>query len=145
MLDCDLVQRKIKMILEDLDRLRQYKGYSFDEIAQDFAKTAVLERLLEKAITRAIDVNRHILTELGKGTEKIRGYEDTFHALAELGVYDPKFAAQIARSAGLRKRLVHEYNDTDPAIIFASVAEALKQYARYCESVFKFIENPPKP
>lgn len=141
MLDRDLLQRKIKLILEDLDRLRGYKDYSFDERARDFVKEAVIERLLEKVITRAIDVNQHILSELGKGTEKIRGYEDTFHALSEFGVYDKEFAARIARSAGLRNRLVHEYNDTDPAIIFASVGEALKQYTHYCEAILKFAEE----
>lgn len=141
MLDRDLIQRKVKLILEDLDRLREYKSYSFDEIASDFVKEAVIERLLEKVITRAIDINQHTLSELGKGEEKIRGYEDTFHALSELGVYDKEFAARIARSAGLRNRLVHEYNDTDPAIIFASLGDALKQYAHYCEAILKFVEE----
>jgi uncharacterized protein YutE (UPF0331/DUF86 family) len=141
MLNRDLLQRKIKLILEDLDRLREYKGLSFEEISNDFVKEAVIERLLEKIITRAIDVNRHMISELGKGTEKIRGYEDTFHALAELGIYDKEFAARIARSAGLRNRIVHEYNDTDPAIIFASVGEALKQYTHYCEVILKFEEK----
>lgn len=141
MLDRDLIQRKIKLILEDLDRLRGYKDYSFDEIARDFVKEAVIERLLEKVITRAIDVNQHIISELGKGTEKIRGYEDTFHALSEFEIYDKEFAARIARSAGLRNRLVHEYNDTDPTIIFASVGDALKQYAYYCEAILKFVEE----
>ena len=141
MLDRDLIQRKIKLILEDLDRLREYKRYSFEEIAGDFVKTAVVERLLEKVIMRALDVNRHILSELGKGPEKILGYEDTFHALSGLGVYDKEFAGRIARSAGLRNRLVHEYNDTDPAIIFASAGDAVKQYAVYCEAVLKFAEK----
>jgi uncharacterized protein YutE (UPF0331/DUF86 family) len=38
-------------------------------------------------------------------------------------------------------KLVHEYNDTDPAIIFASVGDALKQYTHYCEAVLKFAEG----
>ena len=141
MLDRDLIQRKLKMILEDLDRLREYSGYSFEEIAADFSKEAVIKRLLEKVITRAIDINKHMISELGEGTEKVRGYEDTFHTLAGFGVYDKDFGARIARSAGLRNRLVHEYNDTDPAIIFASVGDALKQYAYYCEVVLKFVEK----
>lgn len=141
MLDRDLIQRKVKLILEDLDRLRGYKDCSYGEIARDFVKEAVIERLLEKVITRAIDINQHILSVLGKGEEKIRGYEDTFHALSGLGVYDTEFAARIARSAGLRNRLVHEYNDTDPAIIFASVGDALKQYTHYCEAILKFAEE----
>ena len=58
----------IKLILEDLDRLRAYKDYSFEQIAGDFIKEAVIERLLEKMITRAIDVNRHIISELVEQT-----------------------------------------------------------------------------
>ena len=65
MLDLDLLQRKIKLILEDLDRLREYKNFSFKEISEDFVKEAVIERLLEKAITRAIDVNRHVISCFG--------------------------------------------------------------------------------
>jgi len=31
---------------------------------------------------RAIDLNQHIIAEIGHGDEKIRGYEDTFYALS---------------------------------------------------------------
>ena len=38
----------------------------------------------------------------------------SFTRLAELGVLDAEFARRIARAAGLRNRLVHEYEDIDP-------------------------------
>ncbi len=43
-----------------------------------------------------------------------------------------EFAREIAPSAGLRNRLVHEYNDSDQKIIYQSMGDALKQYTRYC-------------
>lgn len=141
MLDVDFVRRKIKLIQEDLRKLETLSKYSFEEISADFMKMAVVERLLEKIIMRAIDINQHLIVELGKGDEEIRGYEDTFYALVKLGIYSQVFAEKIAPSAGLRNRLVHEYNDTKPEIIYQSVAEAISQYAQYCDYILKFLSR----
>jgi len=59
MLDKDFVQRKIKLIQEDLSKLEDLGQYSFSEIATDFVKMGAVERLLEKVIMRAIDINQH--------------------------------------------------------------------------------------
>ena len=139
MLDRDFINRKIKLIHEDLAKLEALGKYTFDELMQDEMRWSAAERYLEKIITRAIDINQHLIAELGVGTEKIKGYEDTFYALAELQVYDKDFAARIAPSAGLRNRLVHEYNNTQEKIIYDSVSDALKQYAQYCDAILKFI------
>lgn len=141
MLNTKFIERKCRLIAEELEKIRPLGAERFDDVVRDFFKYSTIERVLEKVITRAIDVNRHLIAELGDGTEKIRNYEDTFHALAKLGVYDEEFAKKIAPSAGLRNRLVHEYNDTKPEIIHASVKEALSHYVRYCESVLNFVES----
>ena len=139
MLDVNFIQRKIKLIQEDLSKLEKLEKYSFDEIADDFVKFSAVERLLEKIIMRAIDINQHIIAERGKGNERIKGYEDTFYALSDLGVYPKEFAEEIAPSAGLRNRLVHEYNDTKQEIIYQSIKDAIKQYAEYCDYILKFL------
>lgn len=139
MLDINFVQRKTKLIQEELSRLEELGHYSFEEVAVDFIKMGAVERLLEKTIMRAIDINQHLIAELGRGDEKIRGYEDTFYVLADLGVYPQGFAKKIAPSAGLRNRLVHEYNDTQQEIIYKSVVEAISQYTKYCDYILKFL------
>jgi len=141
MLDLNFIQRKIKLIHEELSRLENLSHYTFTEISEDFTKMSAVERLLEKIIMRAIDINQHIIAELGHGDEKIRGYEDTFHALHGLNVYPVEFSKEIAPSAGLRNRLIHEYNDTNNEIIYKSVKDAISQYTRYCDYVLKFISG----
>jgi uncharacterized protein YutE (UPF0331/DUF86 family) len=139
MLDKNFIIRKVKLIHEELSHLEEFSNFSAEEIAADYKKTAIVERLLEKIITRAIDINQHIIAEMGKGTERIRGYEDTFLALSEMGVYPQKFAQQIAPSAGLRNRLVHEYNELEPGIIYRSINESLEQYTKYCQHILDYI------
>lgn len=141
MLDKDFILRKIKLIQEDLGRLERLSQFTFDEIASDQIKMDAVERMLEKIIMRAIDINQHLIAELGKGNEPIRGYEDTFYVLSQLGVYDNDFAKKIAPSAGLRNRLVHEYNDTKSEIIYSSVEEAIKQYTAYCDFILRFLKT----
>ena len=140
-IDTHFIRRKIKLIQEDLSELDDLAHYSFDEITKDHIKYLAVERLLEKIIMRAIDINQHMIAELGKGDEQVRGYEDTFYILSQLGIYSEEFARQIAPSAGLRNRLVHEYNDTRQEIIYKSIGEAIGQYVRYCDSILKFIEK----
>src|SRR3989338_2528559 len=141
MLNRDFVERKVNLILKDLERLQSLAEYSFEDISKDFLKYGAVERLLEKIITRAIGINRHIIGELGNGNEIVRGYEDMFHALATIGVYEESFGNTIAPSAGLRNRLVHEYDDTDPKIIYSSIKDAVHHYAQYCDAVLKFAEK----
>ncbi|OGP88383.1 MAG: hypothetical protein A2156_06435 [Deltaproteobacteria bacterium RBG_16_48_10] len=140
-IDIHFVRRKIKLIQEDLSELDRLAHYSFDEISRDHIKCLAVERLIEKIIMRAIDINQHMIAELGRGDERVRGYEDTFYVLSQLGVYGEEFAKQIAPSAGLRNRLVHEYNNTRQDIIYKSVSEAVGQYVKYCDSILKFIER----
>ena len=141
MLDKDFIKRKVKLIQEELAHIEEFADLSFDEVAKDYRKLAIIERLLEKIITRAIDVNQHILAEKGKGSEAVRRYEETFTELARLGIYSEDFGKAIAPSAGLRNRLVHEYDNLDQKIVYNSVGEALEQYATYCGFILRFIEK----
>lgn len=144
MLDTHFIKRKIKLIQEDISVLEKLSSVSFDELMKDSVTFSAVERFLEKIIMRAIDINQHIIAEVGKGDERIRGYEDTFYALTPLGVYDAEFAKRIAPSAGLRNRIIHEYNDTNREIIYQSVGEAIAQFTRYTDAVLRFLENNRK-
>lgn len=111
MLNKPLIRRKLHLIVEELGRLLHFRDVSLEALMQDFIRQAAVERILERIIHRAIDINTHLIVELTTGgEEKITRltYRDTFLQLAELGVYLRDFAESIARSVGLRNVLVHE-------------------------------------
>ena len=140
----EFVKRKLQLIAEDLGRLLQFKDASFEEITGDFVKLAAVERLLERVVMRAIDVNEHLVSERATGQEeKITRltYRGTFLKLAELGVYPADFAEKIARTAGLRNILVHDYNDADQHIVYGSIRSCLEAYQRYVDHVLAFLER----
>jgi uncharacterized protein YutE (UPF0331/DUF86 family) len=144
MLKKDFIEKKIDLIQEELVHLTDFSAFTLEQVSQDFYKYNTLERLLEKIIVRAIDINEHLLAELAGVENKIpETYRETFLQLATLGVYPEEFALQISRSVGTRNILVHDYDDdkTDYAKIYASVSSCLKDYHSYCQYILTFLKK----
>jgi len=140
----ELVRRKLHLISEDLAHLLPFRDASLTELQADELRMAAVERMLERIVMRAIDVNEHLVSELASGREdRITRltYRDTFLRLADLRVYPDTFGKQIARSAGLRNILVHDYNDADRRIVHASIGSCLEDYRRYVEYVERFLSE----
>lgn len=142
MLDSELIQRKVNLIREDLIKLEDFKKLSFDNLAKDWLKWNALEHIFMKIIGRGIDINEHLIAELGgPGTKAPRDYRETFLGLVELKVLPQEFAQEIAKSAGFRNAIVHEYNEIDKNIVYQTVGEAVKQYAEYCRYILNFFNS----
>jgi uncharacterized protein YutE (UPF0331/DUF86 family) len=90
-------------------------------------------------VGRMIDVNYHLLT--GAGQPPPADYFASFVRLGDIGVLDTVFARHIARSAGLRNRLVHEYEELDAAQVFAALGDAQKDLPRYLEQITRYLES----
>lgn len=144
MLRPEYVERKLHLIADELDRLGQFADIKYDELIADEIRLAAIERILERIVVRAIDVNEHLIASLSAAeTERTTRltYRDSFLRLAGLGVLDESSALQIASSAGLRNILVHEYNDLDHRILHAAIPTALQQYYAYVKSVRQFVDS----
>lgn len=137
--DRELVTRKLLLIVRDLDSLADIAGRGADAYTQDRIDQAVAERHLERMIGRMIDVNYHLITE--SGLPPPSDYYASFVRLAGLGVLDPAFAQRIAASAGLRNRIVHEYDELDHRRVFEALTAALSDIPRYVSSVEAYVHR----
>ena len=106
-IDRELVTRKLLLITQDLDAVAPFATKPLTAFLDNRFDQAVVERMLERMIGRMIDINYHLITEGGQPPPS--DYHASFLKLGELGIVDPEFARRIARCAGLRNRLVHEY------------------------------------
>jgi uncharacterized protein YutE (UPF0331/DUF86 family) len=137
--DRELVTRKLVLILRDLDMLATLSSRSLTDFLGSSFDQAVAERLLERIIGRMVDVNYHLLTQAGEPPPP--DYHASFERLAPLGVLDAVFAPRIARCAGLRNRLVHEYEEIDPRKVFEVLASATEDIGVYVRSVQAYLER----
>ncbi len=144
MLRPEFVQRKLHLIADDLGHLGEFRDVTHDELVDDPIRLAAAERIIERIILRAIDVNEHLIASHATGHEDRTTrltYRETFERLADYDILDREFADAIAPSAGLRNILVHEYNDVDHRILHGAITTALEQYHHYVETVREFIER----
>ena len=139
MLDHDFIKRKVSLIENELMVLTKYKDMTFEETAKDFETQAIVERLLERIITRAIDINNHIIAEAGTHLKSVAKYRETFLRLADLDIYPKEFAEKIAPSAGFRNSLVHDYNNLDKNILKKSLKEAIEEFNEYGKYILSYI------
>ena len=112
MIDRELITRKMSLILEDVAAMTRLSRLSRAQYLEDSINEALAERYLERAIGRMIDINFHLITESGHAPPK--DYHESFIRLGTLGVMTSDLAKETAMAAGLRNRIVHEYDDIDP-------------------------------
>jgi uncharacterized protein YutE (UPF0331/DUF86 family) len=139
MIDVDLVTRKLSLIVQDLPALSDLARKSLSEYVDNSIHEVLTERYLERVIGRMIDINYHLIIELGHAPP--RDYHDSFVTLGKLNILPTDFARDIAFAAGLRNRLVHEYDDIDPRKVHEALQIAVKQIPIYLQAVRKYVET----
>ena len=60
-----------------------------------------------------------------------------------MGVLDHPFARQIASCAGLRNRIVHAYDDLDPAKLHDALQAAVQDVPVYLTKVQAYLDELP--
>lgn len=139
MVDKTLVLRKINLISKDLKALKPISNLSEKEYLRNPIWEVQTERYLERIIGRMIDINYHFITETNNPPPP--NYFQSFIELGRLKVLPPEFARNIAGLAGLRNRIVHEYNTLDEAKVYKAIREATKDIPKYLSHIEKFIRN----
>ncbi|PYO29640.1 MAG: hypothetical protein DMD86_14710 [Candidatus Rokuibacteriota bacterium] len=129
MIDAALVGRKALLITRDLADLAPLARTPLADYLANARDELVAERLLERIIGRMIDINYHLLTETAHPPPA--DYYASFTQLAALGVYDIEFGRRIAACAGLRNRIVHEYDEVDPRKVHEALGTAIQDVSTY--------------
>ena len=140
MIDIRMVKNKIGAIQRDLNELKAFERYSFDQVAKDYRTHKIVERIIEVVVNEAIDINQHIIVKNGKG-ELPFDFKESFILLTKIDVYPLEFAQTIAKSVGLRNILVHQYSKLDEQLFYASIKDCLAQYTRYCAYIIRYLEG----
>src|SRR2546427_9232686 len=97
-IDAAIIRRKLQRIAASLDGLRHIARLSLEEYRARFYERKATERLLQEAIEAALDVNAHLIAELGG--EVPEEYYGGFLKVGQLGVLPVDLAGALAPSAG---------------------------------------------
>ncbi|OGK75859.1 MAG: hypothetical protein A2X51_11655 [Candidatus Rokubacteria bacterium GWC2_70_24] len=141
MIDRELVTRKMVLIAADLSTLEAVARKDRASYLASPTDELVAERLLERMIGRMIDINFHVITEAGQPPPA--DYYESFIRLSRLGALDHEFATRIAGCAGLRNRIVHEYDEIDPARVHEALQSAVEDIPAYLRRINEYLGQAP--
>ncbi|MGH7623285.1 MAG: type VII toxin-antitoxin system HepT family RNase toxin, partial [Gemmatimonadaceae bacterium] len=134
-----IVERKLARIVENISRLRSFETLTVDAYVADWTRQKAIERVLQETIESAIDINHHLLAGLSSERAPF-AHHDSFLALGRAGAIPPELATALAPAAGLRNRLVHEYDEIDDNLVLAGMRSAIDLVQRYVAAIEGFLD-----
>jgi uncharacterized protein YutE (UPF0331/DUF86 family) len=135
--EIEIVRRKLGVIVENLQALEPIRGMTQEEYTGDLYRRKAAERLLQELIEAAIDINTYVIVQTGHPAPE--DYYDSFLKMGELKIISLDLANKLAPSAGLRNRLVHEYNHLEHSMVLDAVRIAQELYSTYVKEINDYV------
>lgn len=139
MLNKLLIKKKIIQIDQYLKELQPLTKLSLRQFLGDYKIYRTVERNLQLIVDTAVDINNHLIIE--SQSPPSDDYYQSFTKLAELKILPLLFASRIAKSTGLRNRLVHGYENIDLTRICKDLKSDLADYRKYNRYILKYLEK----
>jgi len=138
-LDRALVRRKLAAISRNLVDLQPMADLSLSQYMSDRLRRKAVERLLQEVVEAAVDVNLHVLRTLE--VELPGDYYTSFIELGRRRVIAQELAQRLAPAAGLRNRLVHEYDAIDDSIVLDAVRLVNHDFGSFVTAIEEYLQR----
>jgi uncharacterized protein YutE (UPF0331/DUF86 family) len=126
----EVVRRKLALLSRYLDDLSAYRDVDF---AGFMSRHYEIERLLDLLVAVSSDIVLHLLAN--RGEDPPGSYRAAFLRPGEVSILPAPLAERLARGAGLRNILAHEYEKIDYALIHKSIPVALNDFREFVGAV----------
>ncbi|MBA3622296.1 MAG: DUF86 domain-containing protein [Euzebyales bacterium] len=137
--DGEVVQRRLRMLSDLLDRLESLGQTSAARLESDWQHAAVVERLLTRIVELAIKINTHVVTSTGALPPQ--DYRQSFLDAATAHLIEQQLAERLAPSAGLRNAIVHDYAWVNLDKVAEGAARALVDYREYVQQASVCVQS----
>ena len=135
----EIIRRKLAVIVENLKTLEPIINMDKEEYIGDVYKRKATERLLQELIEAAIDINTHFIVQTVNTVPD--DYYESFIKAGELKIIPVDLAEKLAPSAGLKNRLVHEYDLIEHLMVLEAVIMAEELYSEYVKEIEDYLSG----
>ena len=135
----EIIRRKLATIVENLKALEPIGKMTLKEYVQELYKRKATERLLQELIEAAIDINTYIIVQTGNRVPD--DFYESFIKLGELNIISSDLSEKLAPSAGLRNRLVHEYDALEHSMVLDAVRRTEELYPAYIKQIEDYLSG----
>lgn len=133
-----LIEDKIERLVELLEKLKDVLfEWEKNQKLKEFLFYAA-EKKAEEVVELAVSINQEVLKQRGKVS---LSYYESFTQLSIFKKFSLRELDELARTAGFRNRLAHEYLDIDEFIAIRTMQKMLKIYPNYLTKIKKIISS----
>lgn len=129
----DYIRNTARPVLEQLAALEP------DSFINDPIVLGAAKYYLQSAVEAMLDMANHVMARSGLGT--FETHAKTFDVLADHGLLRRDYLDTYRQMIGLRNRLVHVYDDIDPAILQQILVRDLDDFDRFIEDITALLEQ----
>lgn len=130
--DKEILVSKIGHLKNYFEELENFGSLGFHEYLQDKIKRRAIERLLQLVVEVACDINNFILSKKGIVAES---YHDSFLKMGEAEIVEVPVALKLAKTTGLRNRIIHEYGEYKDEVVYKNVSIFIEFYGKYLKTL----------
>ena len=138
-LDHEVIDRRLRNLLDAVQVLREYQGLTLDELAATPRTYWAVQHGLQLCVQSVLDVAAHCVAALGGPVHD--EYRGNILALGPLGILPRDFAERIAPMAGFRNILVHEYIDVDLCEVHDVLTQHLDDFVEFAGYVDSYLSR----
>ena len=140
MINKQLLQNKLADLKNYYDKLSPLLREDTGALVADDLKLPTIERRFQQIVDAALDINTHLIKELGLPTPD--DYQNTFMVLGERGFLPMELVLQIAPSVGLRNLIIHKYGQVNLVKMVEDIKSEVKQYLDYLKAIQDLLARP---
>lgn len=118
-LDSSLVERRLAMILKELEFLKSIKKQSYNEFLNDGKSSRSTARVIETIAQSMINTCSHIVAQKHYGISDT--YKGTIELMAQHHILSMDLAVNLQKVIAMRNVLVHQYLDIDFEIVWNAI------------------------
>lgn len=140
--DSDVVSQILNKLREAREVLERHHSIAWPEFASNRDKQYIIEHALLIAIQSILDICAHLIAAAGETVPA--DYADMPRQIAKLGIIPAELGKRLARAAGFRNRLVHNYRHVDLEIVFQAFQQDLQDLDQFQTHISRLIARLSK-
>ncbi len=139
MVNQEIITRLFSLLNQYLGELKAEQQITWDDFSKEIKVKRFIERTLQMAIEVCFDAGNHIISD--EGWPEAKTNREIFARLNEKGVICTSLLEDLLQMSSFRNRIVHDYADINPEIVFGLLKNHLKDFESYISEVLKWIES----
>ena len=128
----DIFTSKLNHLKNYYEELKDFETVSFHQYTVDKVRRRAIERLLQLIVEVGCVLNSFVLSKRGVAPDS---YHDSFIKMDEAGVIGNDVALKLARTTGLRNRIIHEYGEYKDEVVYKNVSIFIEFYGKYLKTL----------